>query len=453
MKPILSVSALAIAAGGFFTQPVFGQQTLTKSSSTTLPDKRYINEVKALAEQPAVKKAVQVFTELEPQTRQDHIMLTQIPSPPFKEEVRAKKFAALMKEAGADSVWLDEVNNVLAKRKGRTGKKLVVVEAHLDTVFPEGTDVHVKQKGDTLYAPGIGDDTRGLAAILTVLRGMEKAGIETDADVLFVGAVGEEGLGDLRGVKHLLRKGSPKVDAYIAVDGDGISSIVHRGLGSHRYRVMFKGPGGHSYGSFGIVNPHSALGKAIAYFSTDADKATRQGVKTTYSVSVIGGGTSVNAIPYESWMEIDMRSESPEKLNEVDQLLHKAVERALAEENKLKRQGPDLTVDVKQIGDRPSGKTDVSQPLVQRAIAVTEYMDGKPQLEVASTNANTPIALGIPAVTIGSGGIGGGEHSLNEWWLNDKGHLGMQRILLLLLAEAGLDQGVSASAKKPKVRR
>ena len=453
MKPILSLRALTVAAISFVAQPLFGQQTAPNSPSTTASDKRYSDEVKALSEQPAVKKAVQLFMEMEPQTRQDHIMLTQIPSPPFKEEVRARKFAALMKEAGADSVWLDEVNNVLAKRKGRSGKRLVVVEAHLDTVFPEGTDVRVKQKGDTLYAPGIGDDTRGLAAVLTVLRGMEKAGIETDADVLFVGAVGEEGLGDLRGVKHLLRQGSPKVDAYIAVDGDGISSITHRGLGSHRYRVTFKGPGGHSYGSFGIVNPHSALGKAIAYFSNDADKATRQGVKTTYSVSVIGGGTSVNAIPYESWMEIDMRSESPEKLNEVDQLLRKAVERALAEENKIKRQGPDLTVDVKQIGDRPSGKTDVGQPLVQRAIAVTKYLNAQPQLEVASTNANTPISLGIPAVTIGSGGIGGGEHSLNEWWLNDKGYLGMQRILILLLAEAGLDQGISTSVNKTKSRR
>ncbi len=344
----------------------------------------------------------------------------------------------MLKEAGADSVWIDEVGNVIAKRKGRTGKKTVVVESHLDTVFPEGTDVTVTYKGDTLYAPGIGDDTRGLTAILAVLKGMEKAAIETEADVLFVGAVGEEGLGDLRGVKHLLRNGGPKVDSYIAVDGDGIRNIVHRGLGSHRYRVTFKGPGGHSYGSFGIVNPHNALGKTIYYFTTEADNVTRQGVKTTYSVSVINGGTSVNAIPYESWMEVDMRSESPEKLNQVDQLLQVAVQRALTEENGLKRQGPDLTVDVKKIGDRPSGKTDPATPIVQRALAATSYMNVAPLLDVASTNANTPIALGIPAITIGSGGTGGGEHSLNEWWLNEKGYLGMQRILLVLLAEAGI---------------
>ena len=444
MNRIPTLFALALVLIYFTAQPLQAQQTPQPSSV----DKRYADEVKALADQPAVKKAFQIFMELEPQTKQDHLTLTEIPSPPFKEAVRAKKYAAMMKEAGADSVWIDEVNNVIAKRKGRSGKKTVVVESHLDTVFPEGTDVNVKQKGDTLYAPGIGDDTRGLTAILAVLKGMEKASIETDADVLFVGAVGEEGLGDLRGVKHLLRKGGPKVDSYIAVDGDGISSIVHRGLGSHRYRVTFKGPGGHSYGSFGIVNPHSAAGKAIYYFTTEADKVTRQGVKTTYSVSVMGGGTSVNAIPYESWMEIDMRSESPDKLNEVDQLLQTAVQRALKEENGTKRQGPDLTVDVKKIGDRPSGKTDVTAPIVQRAIAVTKYLNTEPQLDVASTNANTPIALGIPAITIGSGGIGGGEHALNEWWLNDKGYLGMQRILLVLLTEAGLNKGTGGSGVK-----
>ncbi|SOD99592.1 M20/M25/M40 family metallo-hydrolase [Spirosoma fluviale] len=453
MNRVLALPSLAFISLFSISQPLQAQQTPSKTQAPSGVEKRYVDEVNALAAQPSVKKAFQFFVDLEPQTMKDLINLTETPSPPFKETVRAKKYAAMLKEAGADSVWIDEVSNVIAKRKGRTGTKTVVVESHLDTVFPEGTDVNVKHKGDTLYAPGVGDDTRGLTAILAVLKGMEAASIETDADVLFVGAVGEEGLGDLRGVKHLLRKGGPKVDSYIAVDGDGISSIVHRGLGSHRYRITFKGPGGHSYGSFGIVNPHSALGKAIYYFTAEADKVTRQGVKTTYSVSVINGGTSVNAIPYESWMEIDMRSESPEKLNEVDQLLQAAVQRALKEENGIKRQGPDLTVEVKKIGDRPSGKTDASAAIVQRAMAATSYMNVAPQLDVASTNANTPIALGIPAVTIGSGGIGGGEHSLNEWWLNDKGYLGMQRILLVLLAEAGLDKGTTAPKAKAGKRR
>lgn len=405
----------------------------------TVPvDKRYTDEIKALANRPAVKTAFQTFLDLEPQTKRDLITLTETPAPPFKEAVKARKYAAMLKEAGVDSVWIDEVGNVIGKRNGRSGKKTVVVEAHLDTVFPEGTDVTVKQKGDTLYAPGVGDDTRGLVAILTVLKGLEKANIETDADVWFVGAVGEEGLGDLRGVKHLFKTAGSKINSYIAVDGDGISEIVHRGLGSYRYRITFKGPGGHSYGAFGIVNPHSALGKAIYYFTGEADKFTRQGTKTTYSVSVIGGGTSVNAIPFESWMEIDMRSESPERLNGIDQLLKTAVQRALKEENSLKRSGPDLTVDIKKIGDRPSGKIEPTVPLVQRAMAVSTYLGAKPRLDVSSTNANTPISLGVPAITIGSGGKGGNVHSLNEWWLNDKGYLGLQNVLLVLLAEAGV---------------
>ena len=401
-------------------------------------DKRYETEIQNLAKRPAVQSALKTFMDMESQTKQDLINLTETPSPPFKEQVRAKKYAEMMKAAGADSVWLDDVSNVLALRRGKGGKKTVMVEAHLDTVFPEGTDVKVKQRGDTLYAPGIGDDTRGLTTILEVLKGMEKHSIETDADVLFVGAVGEEGLGDLRGVKNLFKPNGPKIDSYIAVDGDGINEITHRGLGSHRYRITYKGPGGHSYGAFGIVNPHSALGKAIYYFTQEADKFTREGVKTTYSVSVIGGGTSINAIPYESWMEVDMRSESPEKLNGIDRLLQAAVQRALKEENQMKRSGPDLTVDVKQVGDRPSGRIEPTVPLVQRAMAVAKFMGVEPHLSVGSTNANTPIAKGVPAITIGSGGKGGNEHSLNEWWLNDKGYLGLQRVLLVLLAEAGM---------------
>ncbi|WP_461102318.1 M20/M25/M40 family metallo-hydrolase [Spirosoma koreense] len=401
-------------------------------------EQRYTTEINTLAKRPAVQAAFRYFTELEPQTKKDLILLTEIPSPPFKETERAKKYAAMIKEAGADSVWIDEVGNVLARRKGKLGRKTVVVEAHLDTVFPAGTDVKVKQKGDTLYAPGVGDDTRGLTAVLAVLKSLDHTKIETDANVLFVGAVGEEGLGDLRGVKHLLRPGGPKIDSYIAVDGHGIEGITHRGLGSHRYRITFKGPGGHSYGAFGIVNPHGALGKAIYYFTTEADKFTKEGVKTTYSVSVVGGGTSVNAIPFESWMEVDMRSESPEKLKGIDALLQAAVQRAVKDENAMKRRGPDLTVDVKLVGDRPSGRIEPTVPLVQRAMAVSQYLQVKPRLNVSSTNANGPIAKGIPAVTIGSGGTGGNEHSLKEWWINDKGVLGLQRILLVLLAEAGV---------------
>ena len=401
--------------------------------------KRYRQEIQALRRQPAVKKAEAFIVAAEPQTQRDHLVLTEIPAPPFKEQERAKKFSELLKAAGADSVWTDAVGNVIALRKGRSGKRTVALEAHLDTVFPAGTPVHVTHKGDTLYAPGIGDDTRGLAVVLTVLQALNNAGVQTAADVLFVGAVGEEGPGDLRGVKNLFAGHGPAIDAYIAIDGDTPGQIITRGLGSHRYRVTFRGPGGHSSGAFGTVNPHNALARAIYYWAQAADAFTRaEGVPTTYNVGVIGGGTSVNSIPFESWMEVDMRSESPERLKGIDQLLQQAVQRSLQEENHLKRRGAELTVEIKLVGDRPSGSVDPLAPLVQRSLAVVNAFGWEPKPGVGSTNANIPFAKGIPAVTISRGGKGGGAHSLGEWWINEKGYLAIQQALVLLLAEAGV---------------
>jgi tripeptide aminopeptidase len=323
-------------------------------------------------------------------------------------------------------------------KKGRSRKKTVILEAHLDTVFPEGTDVTVKQSGDTLRAPGIGDDTRGLAVVLAVMKAMKQANIKTEGDVLFAGIVGEEGLGDLRGVKQLFNDGKPKIDSYIAIDGGGIGSIVSGGTGSHRYRVTFKGPGGHSYGAFGLVNPHNAAARTVYHFIQQADVYTRTGAKTTYNVGVVGGGTSVNAIPFESWMEVDMRSESPERLAGIDSLLQTAIKKALAEENAMKRRGKDLTVDIALVGDRPSGVQSNSLPLVQRSIASASFLGATPNVAMSSTNSNIPISKGVPAITIGRGGSGGGAHALDEWWVNDKGHLAIQNALLILIAEAGL---------------
>jgi len=432
---VLSVTLLAFCQ----TPVVFAQEAGGAAPKPAPLNKKYETEVNALVKKPGVKKAFQAIVDMEPQTRQEHILLNEIPAPPFKEDARGKQYAQMLKTAGADSVWIDEVGNVIGKRKGRSGKRTVVIEGHLDTVFPEGTDVKVKQKGDTLKAPGIGDDTRALAVVLTILRSMEKANLETDADVLFIGTVGEEGLGDLRGVKHLFRDNGPRIDSYIAIDGWSTDRVTHRGLGSHRYRVTYKGPGGHSSGAFGLANPHNALARAIHYFATDADKFVRTpGVRTTYNVGIVGGGTSVNSIPFESWMEVDMRSESPERLNGIDKLLQAAIQRGLKEENQMKQRGANLTVDVKMVGDRPSGGSETSVALVQRTMAAIKAMKGEPQLGVGSTNSNIPISKGAPAVTIGSGGAGGDAHALTEWWMNDKGHIAIQQALLVLLAEAGL---------------
>jgi tripeptide aminopeptidase len=401
---------------------------------------KYTAEIKKITSAAKVKKAMQLIVDMEPETMKNHVLLTEIPAPPYKEKIRGEKFAEMMKAAGVDSIWTDTAGNVIALKKGKTRKKRVVLEGHLDTVFPEGTNVTVKYKGDTLVAPGISDDTRALALLLTLVKAIKQTDIQTEADVLFIGTTGEEGQGDLRGVKNLFSASGPgKIDTYIAIEGGPVGRIVHRGLGSHRYRITFKGPGGHSSGAFGIGNTHNALGRAIHYWAVEADQLSKAaGARLTYNVGVIGGGTSVNSIPFESWMEVDMRSESPERLAAIDALLQAAVKKALAEENAMKKMGKDLTVEVRLIGERPSGANDPALPVIQRAMASAVYFGAEPNLGVGSTNSNIPISKGIPAVTIPRGGKDGGAHSLDEWFLNDKGYLSIQQALVILLSEAGL---------------
>lgn len=399
---------------------------------------RYDAELRRLAERADVVQAFRAIEQLEPRSHADLITLTEIPAPPFKEERRARAYAEMLRAAGADSVWIDAEGNVLALRRGRSDDRKVALAGHLDTVFPEGTDVTVKVRGDTLFAPGIGDDTRGLVVVLTVLRALERANVATEADVLFVGTVGEEGLGDLRGVKYLFGERGPGIDGFIAVDGGSPDRIVNQGIGSHRYGVAFRGPGGHSWGAFGLANPHHALGRAITYFVETADPYTRQGPRTSYNVGVINGGTSVNAIPFESSMEVDMRSVSPERLGGVDSLFQRAMRRALDEQNALRRQGPALTLEVKLLGVRPSGTLDPNTPLVQRGQASARYLGLTPQLENGSTDSNIPISRGLPAITIGRGGVGGGTHAPGEWWMNMGGDIAIKSALLILLAEAGV---------------
>jgi len=237
-----------------------------KAQSVAAIEKTYQKEIRKLSKKKNVKKAFALIESQRAQTLADHILLTEIEAPPFKEEKRAAQFFEMMKNVGVDSIWIDEVGNVLALRKGKKGNKVVALDAHLDTVFPEGTDVKVKMRGDTIYAPGAADDTRGLAMLIRVLNAMNEANIQTEYDVLFVGSVGEEGLGDLRGVKHLFSEKGTKIDSWIAIDGGAIGRVNNQGLGSHRYRVTFNGPGGHSWGAFGLANPHHALGSAIHYF-------------------------------------------------------------------------------------------------------------------------------------------------------------------------------------------
>ena len=399
---------------------------------------QYRAEIAAIRNNRNVQAAMEHIVAIEPQSRRDLIELTEIPAPPFGEENRARRFAEMLRQAGLSDVTIDDVGNVIGRRPGKSGDRVIAYSAHLDTVFPLETDVTVRFDDEKMYAPGIGDNTRGLVTVLGVLRALQKTGIETDADILFIGNVGEEGLGDLRGVKHLFRDGAPGIDTLIAVDGGESNRIVFGGVGSHRYRITFRGPGGHSWGAFGLASPHHALGRAIAIFVENAPSVTSVGEKTSYNVGRIGGGTSINSIAFESWMEIDMRSGNQGKLNDVDAILQAAIEQALQEENTARLDGPELTVDVERVGTRPAAEGDDQAPIVQRAIAATESFGIEPQLQISSTDANLPISKGIPAVTMSRGGVSGNSHAPEEWWQNVGGHIGMQIGLITLLAEAGL---------------
>lgn len=428
-----TISTAALLAAVVLASPA---ATSPAAAQTVLEE--YLEESRELAAHPAVGSAFARVEALDGWALERLIELTEIPAPPFMEEERGRRFADYLVELGADSVWTDAEGNVIGLRRGRSGGRTIGFAGHLDTVFPEGTDVTVRQVGDTLFAPGIGDDTRGLIVVLTALRAMEEAGLETEDDVWFVGVVGEEGLGDLRGMKHLFREGADAPDAWIEVDGGGLSRLVTMGLGSVRYRVTFAGPGGHSWGAFGLANPAHAMSRAVRYFQDEADVLTRSGARTSYNVGRLGGGTSVNSIPAEAWMEVDMRSESPESLRRIEDVFLAAMNRALAEENALRREGPALGVDLDKVGDRPSGALDPSVPLVQRGLATSEVFGVEGSLARSSTDSNVPIALGVPAVTIGRGGIGGAGHAPGEWWINRDAHLAIQRALLLVVAEAGL---------------
>jgi acetylornithine deacetylase/succinyl-diaminopimelate desuccinylase-like protein len=347
------------------------------------------------------------------------ILLTEIPAPPFKEQVRAEAYAKLLREVGLTDVQIDAEGNALGLWRGTGGDAapLLAVAAHLDTVFPEGTDVQVKRSGTRLSAPGIGDDTRGLAFLLAAIRAMKVAGLTTRSNILFIGNVGEEGPGDLRGMRYLFQKGpwKDRIKRFITVDGSNNDLITNGALGSKRYRVTFKGPGGHSWGAFGQVSPAFAMGNAMAKLGR---VVVPKQPKVSYNVGVVSGGTSVNSIPFEVAMEVDMRSVSRDELAKIDLEFLRIVEESVAEENAARSTTfGKITADVKLIGERPSGVTSPESPVLQQVVATMKRFDKVPAWNISSTDANIPISLGIPAFAMASQSANrtGRSHSLDEW--------------------------------------
>jgi acetylornithine deacetylase/succinyl-diaminopimelate desuccinylase-like protein len=433
MQVAARLSALALALGATFSVPC-----------ATAQDSHPAAEVERLLASPAFKTAAATIDQEHGRIVEDGIKLAEIPSPPLAEAARAKVFEQMFKDVGLADVRIDEEGNVVGMRKGAKGDgKFVAVSAHMDTVFPAGTDLKVKREGTRLRAPGIGDDTMSLSVLLGFIRAMNAAHITTRDDILFVGTVGEEGPGNLRGVRYLFTKGryKDKIKSFFSIESGGVDSITNAGVGSKRYHITFNGPGGHSFGAFGLVNPMFALGQAASEFSRTQVPASP---KTTYSVGLIGGGTSVNSIPLSGWMDVDMRSESVVELKRVEDRLLKIVQEAADGENfaRSTREGK-ITVEAKLVGDRPAGTTEVNSPLVQTAKAAIEAGGYKVAYRNSSTDANLPMSLGIPALTIGRMGPdkSGRAHSLDEWIDVEKGPMvrAMTTCLSIILATTGVE--------------
>jgi tripeptide aminopeptidase len=405
------------------------------TTSATAIDPQLEAAFRAIAADPAVAGALRQLKADEGATLEEQKRVTVIPSPPFGEGKRAQHYLARMRDLGLADAGLDAEGNVVGLRQGAGRKPKLVVSAHLDTVFAAGTDVTVREKDGALYAPGIGDDGRGLAALLAVLRALNAASLKTVGDIMFVGTVGEEGLGDLRGVKALFRDHTD-IDGFISIDKMGVHRIVNQASGSRRYKVTFKGPGGHSFNDFGQPSAIHAMGRAIAKI---ADIRTPADPKTTFTIGTVEGGQSVNAIAGRATMLVDMRSSDRTAMLELGRTALRLIESAVADENG-RWVSDRISFELESVGDRPAGMTPADAIIVQAARRAVAAVAGsvEAQLVVSSTDANIAMSCGIPAVTIGGGGEGGDAHTTGEWYKPTESHLGPQSALLLVLALAGL---------------
>ncbi|MEG1969047.1 MAG: M20/M25/M40 family metallo-hydrolase [Burkholderiaceae bacterium] len=400
---------------------------------------------------PALQAALAAALRDDALTLADQIALSEIESPPFHEDVRAADFARRLRELGLTDVRIDTEGNVIGVRPGTGGGPRLVLAAHLDTVFPAGTDVKVRQEGQRYFGPGISDNARGLAVLLQILRTLTEQDIKTTGDLWFVGTVGEEGNGDLRGCKALFAN-NPTIDGFIAVDGVAVTRILANATGSRRYRVRYEGPGGHSYNAFGLPSATHALGRAIAAIS---EVPVPDEPRTTFTVGTVKGGTTVNAIAANAELELDMRSNDGEELKRLEATILPLLEAAASAENRRWNAPADQQIKLvlESIGDRPGGQQPPETSVLQAArgaqaalgIALLKY-------SAASTDHNVPVSLGIPATTLGGGGAEANNHTLREWYEPINAWQGPQLSLLTALALVGVD-GVSQPLLSLRPRR
>lgn len=383
----------------------------------------------------SVKGALEFLQQDNENTVAEQIEFTAIPAPTFDEHVRGQFFLKRFNELGLQNVSIDAHGNIFGYRPGSGKGPKLIVSAHLDTVFPHGTDVQAKIVDGKIYAPGIADDGRGLAALLTLVRAVNLAKFQTVGDIVFVATVGEEGLGDLRGVKGVFADNSD-IDGFISIEPGTPNEITYLATGSRRYRVTYSGPGGHSFGNFGIPSAIHSLGRAIAMIS---EIQVSENPKTTFNVGTINGGTSVNTIAASASMVLDMRSTSQEELLKLEEQIVGLFHQAAANENLRWNKVDSIKVELELVGDRPAGSQSEDAIIVQSAMGAASVLGFEPELNnPSSTDSNVPIGLGIPAVTLGGGGNYGGCHTLQEFFDPKDAHFGVQKILLTILGLVGV---------------
>jgi len=399
--------------------------------------------VQQLVAQPRVARALDWLGRNVGWVTEQQVRITEIPAPPFKEAARGAVIRRMFDQYGL-KVRVDDVGNVIGERAGTGGNGVVLLTAHLDTVFPEGTGVQVRQDGARLLAPGISDNSAGLAALVAVARAMHEAKVRTQLTVVFAANVGEEGEGNLRGIRKLVETYRGRLRYVIALDGAATDHIVNRALTSRRVEATVSGPGGHSWSDFGTPNPIHALSRGIAGF---VRVRVSTSPRTTFNVGEIQGGTSVNSIPHQAVIKVDLRSESEGELDRLEKALRDAIQQGVDDENAAARErgsissralgAGGLEVKFRVMGVRPGGELPPDSPLLAAVRDADRFLGNRSRLERSSTDANIPLSMGIPAISIGSGGRGGGAHSLGEWYDPTGRELGLKRILLTLLVVAG----------------
>ncbi len=401
----------------------------------TLSARAADESIEKLAQDPTCARAIEWIDKNAAWVTDQQIRLTEIPAPEFKEARRGDALRKLF-EANGLRVRVDKIGNVIGERPGSSSKDVILLVAHLDTVFPAGTNVTVKRNASRLEAPGISDNGAGLAALIAVSRALSEGRVRTTKTLVFAGDVGEEGEGNLRGVRALVDEFGPRLSAVIAIDGPSTEHVTTQGIASRRFEVTITGPGGHSWSDFGAPNPITALSRGIVKFSS---VKVPDDPRSSYNFGVIEGGTSVNSIPSRATVKIDLRSEEESELDRLESTLRDSMQAGMKDETAASRSGGDsLRIEINSLGARPSGKLAEDSPLLEMVRNVDRFLGTRSRLERSSTDANIPLSQGIPAIAIGGGGKGSGSHTLAEWYDPTGRELGLKRVMLIAVALAGV---------------